>query len=63
MAYELPPGATLWTYWELADWAKRPRNAKPLPANTTLWIEATWDATREQGVWNGTASTHFAMRL
>jgi len=61
--YELPPGATLWTRWDLAEWAKRARNAKPLPAGETLWIEATWDAARERDVWNGSAITHFTMRL
>lgn len=50
--YELPPGATLWTKWDLADWNKRMRGSKPLP-KTGLVMTVVWDATRENEVWNG----------
>jgi hypothetical protein len=57
VAYELPPGATLWTTWDLDDWNKRAGN-KPLPKYA--WITATWDASREREVWRGTATTSFS---
>jgi len=63
VAYELPPGATIWTTWDLADWHKRVRGAKALPPKTTLWLEATWNASREREVWRGTAKTGFGLKL
>ncbi len=61
VAYELPPGATLWGTWDLADWHKR--DGKTLPAKTTLWITATWDASRTRDVWRGQATTGFGLRV
>lgn len=61
VTYELPPGATVWTTWDLADWHKRSSKAK-LPANTPVQITATWSASRERDVWRGTATTAFVMR-
>lgn len=61
VAYQLAPGATVWTTWDLAEWHKR-AGGKPLPAKTALWITATWDAKRERGVWTGRATTDFPMR-
>lgn len=44
---ELPPGATVWSRWDLAAWAARPRNGKhALPSGTQL-ATLTYDATRE----------------
>lgn len=61
VAYELPPGATVWTTWDLAAWHKRASKLK-LPANAVVWITATWNASREREVWRGTATTGFGMR-
>jgi hypothetical protein len=61
--YELPPGAALWTTWDLAEWNKRQPGAKPLPSNINLWVTATWDASRERAVWNGVLTSRFGMRL
>lgn len=62
VAYLLPPGATLWTRWDLALWAGRIRGAK-LPAKQTVWATAAWDASRETTVWRGTATTGFQLAL
>lgn len=62
VSYELPPGATLWTTWDLAAWHKRASKVK-LPSNAVVWITATWNASRERDVWRGTATTGFGMRL
>jgi hypothetical protein len=56
-AIELLPGATYWVKWDLAEWAKRKRNGGTAPATGTVWMDVTYDATRERDVWHGAIKT------
>lgn len=60
VAIELPPGATAWSTWDLADWSKR-HGAKPLAGS--FWLTATYDAGRERDVWHGKVTTGFSVKL
>jgi hypothetical protein len=54
---ELAPGATYWTKWDLGEWAKRKRNGGKPAASGTVWMDVTFDATRERDVWHGAIKT------
>jgi hypothetical protein len=60
VSIELAPGATAWSTWDLADWAKR-RGGKPLAGS--LSITATYNAGREKDVWHGKIETQFGVTL
>jgi hypothetical protein len=50
---ELAPGATSWTTWDLAAWAKRQRNGGTALPTGALYLGAAYDASREKTVWRG----------
>ncbi|MBX3161649.1 MAG: hypothetical protein KF773_37155 [Deltaproteobacteria bacterium] len=53
VTFELAPGATVWTTWDLDAWARRKRNGAAPIARDTHWAEASYDTTRETDVWRG----------
>lgn len=60
---ELPPGATAWSRWDLAAWAKRKRNGGAELAKGRTFATATYDSTSVTDAFHARITGWFAIEL
>jgi hypothetical protein len=63
VAVTLAPGQTDWQTVDVADWARRQRNAGIPLLKGDYRVQAIYDTSREQSVWAGRLETSFSLQV